>query len=107
MNTKNVNFGEDKLVYSYYLDDASNYKIDNDYLKSDSKVIVLENQNAGYRNGYENLEKRYIISNYYLYKEFNGFKIFEQLDPKIYRSSDGVFNSAGTCNKIYSKARKK
>ena len=103
----NNQISEEELVYSYYIDDATNYKIDNEYLKSDSKVIVLENENAGYRNGYNHLEKRYIISNYYWYKEFNGFRIFEQLDPQIYPARNGIFTNSGSCTKVYTKLTKK
>jgi hypothetical protein len=94
----NNRINEDELIYNYRIDEATNWSQEYDWLKTDSKVIILENENAGYYNGHSHLAKRYMITNAYNENDFIETRIFEQLDPKEYPSRDGVFTSAGGIN---------
>jgi hypothetical protein len=89
---------EDELVYNYRIDEATNWRQEYEWLKTDPKVIILENENAGYYNGHSHLAKRYMITNAYNENNFIETRIFEQLDPKEYPSRYGVFTSAGGIN---------
>ena len=90
---------EEEGEFDYRLDDAKNWRHEYNWLKTDPKVLILENPKAGYSNGYMELAKRYLISNAYNEKEFIEFRIFEQLDPEQYRARNGVFTSAGGLKK--------
>jgi hypothetical protein len=86
---------EDELIYNYRIDDAANWRQEYDWLKTDAKVIVLENQSAGYYGGHLHLSKRYLISNAYNKETLLETRLFQQLDPEEYPSRDGVFTSQG------------
>ena len=86
---------EEELIYSYRLDDASNWRQEYDWLKTDNKVVILENESAGYYGGYMYLSKRYMISNAYNENSFIETRLFQQLDLQEYPSRDGVFTSQG------------
>lgn len=86
---------EDELIYNYRLDDASNWHQEYDWLKTDNKVIILENESSGYYGGHMYLSKRYMISNAYNENSFIETRLFQQLDPQEYPSRDGVFTSLG------------
>lgn len=86
---------EDELIYSYRLDDASNWRQEYDWLKTENKVIILENESAGYYGGHMYLSKRYMISNAYNENSFIETRLFQQLDLQEYPSRDGVFTSQG------------
>ena len=86
---------EEELIYTYRVDDASNWSQEYGWLNTDSKVILLENSNAGYYKGYNLLAKRYMISNAYNESKFIEPRIFEQLDEQEYPSRNGVFTSDG------------
>lgn len=86
---------EEEGEFHYRLDDAKNWRHEYSWLKTDNKVIILENHKAGYSNGYMELAKRYLISNAYKENEFIEFRIFEQLDPEQYPNRNGVFTSFG------------
>ena len=92
---------EEELTYDYFIDDASNYRHEYNWLRTDRKVLVLTNISAGYDNGYYNLEKNYIISNAYNNGYFLEARIFAKLDEKQYPSRNGVYTNAGGCVKIY------
>ncbi|MBM3161015.1 MAG: hypothetical protein FJZ66_06720 [Bacteroidetes bacterium] len=92
----NNQINEEELIYTYRIDDASNWSQEYRWLKTDSKVILLENEKAGYYNGYELLSKRYMITNAYNESKFIEPRIFEQLDEQEYPSRNGVFTSDGT-----------
>ena len=86
---------EDELIYSYKIDESTNWNQEYDWLKTDPKVIILENNNAGYYNGHMFLAKRYMISNAYDKDEFIEARIFNQLDPEEYPMRNGVFSGCG------------
>lgn len=86
---------EEELMYSYRIDKSSNWKQEYDDLTTEEEVLILENPNAGYVNGYWDLSKRFLISNAYVQSEFIAFRIFRQLDPIEYPSRNSVFTSAG------------
>ena len=90
---------EDELIYGYKIDEGKKCKQDDDLLKTDAKVLILENENAGNNNGHSHLEKRYMISNTYIDKEFSGIRIFEQLDIQEYPDREGVFVWVGSISK--------
>jgi len=86
---------EEELIYNYRIDESTNWNQEYDWLKTDSKVIFLENNNAGYYNGYMYLAKRYMISNAYNKKTFLDARIFEQLDLQEYPGRRGVYTGSG------------
>ena len=86
---------EDEMIYSYRLDEASNWRQEYDWLKTENKVIILENESAGYYGGHMYLSKRYMISNAYNENSFIETRLFQQLDLQEYPSRDGVFSSQG------------
>ena len=91
----NNQIDEEELIYTYRIDDASNWSQEYGWLRTDNKVIVLENENAGYYKGYDLLSKRYMITNAYNGSKFIEPRIFEQLDEQEYPSRNGVFTSDG------------
>jgi hypothetical protein len=86
---------EDEMIYSYRLDEASNWRQEYDWLKTENKVIILENESSGYYGGHMYLSKRYMISNAYNENSFIETRLFQQLDLQEYPSRDGVFSSQG------------
>ena len=92
---------EDELIYGYKIDEeyAEGGKTENKVIGYDAKVLILENENAGNNNGHSHLEKRYMISNTYFDKEFDGIRIFEQLDIQEYPDREGVFVWVGSISK--------
>jgi hypothetical protein len=86
---------EGEMIYSYKFDEASNWRQEFDWLKTDKKVIILENKSAGYYGGHMHLSKRYMISNAYNENSFIETRLFQPLDLQEYPSRDGVFNSQG------------
>lgn len=86
---------EDELIYSYRIDESSNWRQEYSWLNTDSKVIILENESSGYYNGHMYLSKRYMISNAYDQARFIETRLFLQLDPEEYPSRNGVFSSQG------------
>lgn len=83
---------EEKLVYSYRIVNSYNLQIEYDWEGVDSKVILLENMNAGWSNRKLFLEKRFFLSNAFNKEEnskFLGFRVFKQLD------GGGSFLNAG------------
>ncbi|MBC8305309.1 MAG: hypothetical protein H8E55_57295 [Pelagibacterales bacterium] len=93
---------EEKLIYNYRADDASNWDHEYSWLSTDDKVIILENKNAGYYNGYMHLSKRYLISNAYKDSKLIEARLFQQLDKQEYPSRNEVFTSHGGLNKVTS-----
>ena len=94
---------QERLIYEYRIDNASNWDHEYNWLSTDDKVIILENKSAGYYNGYMHLAKRYMISNAYNNSEFIETRLFKQLDKQEYPSRDEVFTSNGGLNKVESK----
>lgn len=86
---------EDEMVYSYRIDNSSNWRHEYTWLKTDDKVIILENKSAGYYGGHMYLSKRYMITNAYNQEKFLETRLFEQLDVEEYPSRNGVFSSEG------------
>jgi hypothetical protein len=97
----NNRINEEELVYNYRIDNATNYRHEYSWLKSDTKVVVLTNESAGYYNGYSQLKKKYIISNAYDNSRYIDARIFEQLDIVEYPSRNGVFTTSGRLVKSF------
>lgn len=88
----------EKLIYNYRIDDASNWRLE--WGGTDDKVIILENPNAGYYNGYMHLSKRYMISNSYSDGKLIEPRIFQQLDKREYPGRNEEFVTHGGLNEI-------
>jgi hypothetical protein len=86
---------EDEMTYTYRTDNSSNWRHEYTWLKTDEKVIILENKSAGYYGGHMYLSKRYMITNAYNQSKFIETRLFEQLDIEEYPSRDEVFSSQG------------
>lgn len=88
---------EEKLIYSYKIDNSYNLHIEYDWEGVDEKVIVLQSENAGWSNRKLFLEKKFMLSNAFNMEEnskFLGFRIFKQLD------GGGAFINAGDLNSL-------
>jgi len=86
---------EDELIYSYKIEESSKWRHEYEWLKTDDKVVILENKSAGYYGGHMYLSKRYMITNAYNKERFLETRLFQQLDIEEYPSRNGVFSSEG------------
>jgi len=87
----------ERLIYFYKIDNSYNSEIEYDWEGVDEKVIMLQNENAGWSNRKLFLEKKFMLSNAFNKEEnskFLGFRIFKQLD------GGGAFLNAGDLNSV-------
>jgi len=91
----NNRISQEELIYDYEIVDGADFSLEYNWMRIDTKVLLISNNSAGYSNGYYKLEKKYIISNVFNGKYFIDAKILNQLDPKEYPSRNGVYIAGG------------
>lgn len=87
----------ERLIYYYKIDNSYNLEIEYKWEGVDEKVIILQNENAGWSNRKIFLEKKFMLSNAFNKEEnskFLGFRIFKQID------GGGTFLNAGDLNSV-------
>lgn len=87
----------ERLIYFYKIENSYNLEIEYNWEGVDEKVIILQNENAGWSNRKIFLEKKFMLSNAFNKEEnskFLGLRIFKQLD------GGGAFLNAGDLNSV-------